>query len=41
MTTLTIEETGTTAATVAGGKPKATKKASAGVRRAHVAPRQG
>jgi hypothetical protein len=38
MTTLTTEETGTAAATTAGDKPKATKKARAGARRAHVAP---
>jgi hypothetical protein len=38
MTTLTTEETGTAAATAAGDKPKATKKASAGARGAHVAP---
>ena len=41
MTTLTTEETGTAAATAAGDKPKATKKARAGARRAHVAPTKG
>ena len=39
MTTL-IEETGTTPATAASDKPKATKKAGAGARRAHVAPKK-
>jgi hypothetical protein len=38
MTTLTTEETGTPAATAAGDKPKATKKARVGARRAPVAP---
>ena len=38
MTTSITEDTGTTPATVAGLKPKATKKATAGARRANVAP---
>jgi uncharacterized protein DUF3489 len=39
MTTLTTEETGTTTAT-ATAQPKASKKARAGARRAHVAPKK-
>jgi uncharacterized protein DUF3489 len=38
MTTLTTEETGTTTATATA--PKASKKARAGARRAHVAPKK-
>ena len=38
MTTLTTEAAGTPTATAAGDKPRATKKARPGARRAHVAP---
>jgi hypothetical protein len=38
MTSMIAEETGTAAATAASDKPKPTKKASAGARRAPVAP---
>ena len=38
MTSTNPEKTGNAAATAAGDKPKATKKARAGARRAHVAP---
>jgi Protein of unknown function (DUF3489) len=41
MTSMIAEETGTAAATAASDKPKPTKKASAGARGAHVAPKQG
>jgi hypothetical protein len=40
MTTMIAEETGTAAATAASDKPKTTKKASAGARRAPVAPKK-
>ena len=41
MTTTITEETGNAQATAAGEKPKAKKKATAGARRAHVAPVKG
>jgi hypothetical protein len=41
MTTLTTEETGAATATATGAQPKATKKARAGARSAHVAPKKG
>jgi hypothetical protein len=41
MTTLTTEETGAAQATATGNAPNATKKARAGARSAHVAPKKG
>ena len=41
MTTLTTEETGAAQATATGNAPKPTKKARAGARSAHVAPKKG
>jgi hypothetical protein len=41
MTTLTSEETGAAATATASAQPKAAKKARAGARSAHVAPKKG